>query len=68
MLYVLMAVAVIGILWMMAITGLISYGIYRMIQKDHKRRVNRATEWEHFDSDEKKQFESTYVTSESGWL
>ena len=67
MLYVLMAVAVIGIFWMMAITGLMFYGIYRMIQKDHLRRVNKTTEWEVFDSDDKRQVESPYAASRSAW-
>jgi hypothetical protein len=59
-----MAVMMIGVFWMMAITGLLFYAIYRMIQKDHLRRVNKATEWEVFDSDDKKQFESTYAANQ----
>ena len=64
MLHALMAVMMIGVFWMMAITGLLFYAIYRMIQKDHLRRVNKATEWEVFDSDDREQFESTYAANQ----
>ena len=62
----LMVAAVMGLLWMMVVSGAIFYGIWRMVQNERQREVSRAIEWERFDSQDKREFEKSLAAGR-GW-